>query len=325
MNTYAMKYNYDPLGMNVVDGSQSHLDPNKLSYPGDYFSLQDTSTIMKSPKTSQLGGWDHPPETYRTSTTKLLPPLREEDSNKGRRPRPGQHNRHRERFDLRTEESRPNSFNVFDSSPADSTMVKSESLSPVSLVGSPGSGAPIEFSIESSGGGGGDDHYQAQYNVGQEGTQDYWQSHSQSNRPYQPNNYENDQSQNSYSSSSSPSDSEHAQSRNHDNYGSKPMDYENSAPDQYAHARKEDYIPRERPVHDLSDHYNPMGEINTGIAPPHDDSDTLFRREGHHGMRSTRQEKTPMVELEGLSLFKDVLRNANASGARKHLYSALLN
>ncbi|CAL8143345.1 unnamed protein product [Orchesella dallaii] len=78
LHTHALRYNYDPLGMNALDTeANSHLDPNKLSYPGDSFNQDMVKDSPGIGATSQIGGWDKPykKRPYNTDPeTELTPP-----------------------------------------------------------------------------------------------------------------------------------------------------------------------------------------------------------------------------------------------------------
>ena len=126
-------------GMNSLDKSQSHLDPNKLSYPGDYYTQDGSATpgADSSPvRNSQIGGWDQAPETYRTPGTDMQPPAKP-----NRRP-------HKQSNPQRSQSL--NSFNVYeDNADEASSAVGSESaLNPLKLLADANPG--MEFSIESA-------------------------------------------------------------------------------------------------------------------------------------------------------------------------------
>ncbi|ODM92185.1 hypothetical protein Ocin01_14494 [Orchesella cincta] len=78
LHTGSLRYNYDPLGMNALDTeANSHLDPNKLSYPGDAFNQDMVKDSPGIGAQAQVGGWDKPykKRPYNTDPeTELTPP-----------------------------------------------------------------------------------------------------------------------------------------------------------------------------------------------------------------------------------------------------------
>ncbi len=314
--------------MNALDKSQTHLDPDSLSYPGDIHTMQDDGSSVKN---SQVGGWDKSPESYRTASTNLIPPPVNKETNKPSGPRrPNQHNQNHNRHNsnnnnrqnsnsnggYKSQSHAPlNSFNLYDQAP-DSSVIKSETLdiNPLKLLSDANPG--IEFTIESSSAndGGGGDSFGSGSGSGSSGAQfssqykDYpaWNAYPQSAHDV-------------YEGQDSGSSVTNAQSQ----YATLPSAaYENGNPDPgSSYGQAQDYVPKDRPVSDLSDNYSPHGGgLSTDLTPP-SKSAGMYKRQATG--RKTRNEPTPLVELDGLSLFQDILKNEKAHGARSELYKAL--
>jgi len=309
-------------GMNSLDKTQSHLDPEQLSYPGDVHSLQDSPAGVG--KETQLGGWDKSPDTYRT--TGLVPPaLKDSSSSSG--------NYHRGdlngiRRNQSPQQQSATSFNQFYDQSDSASVIKADSLNmnPLKILSEANPG--IEFTIESSSNG---DGVGETYKGGSANTYDSQYRDYPAWNNYQQNAHD------VYGTASPDSEGQYSQTVN--NYAKTPESqthlkhlqetskYENGnydpATQLHTFGLSQDYVQQDRPLSDLSDNFNPHGGggLSTDLMPPSETA-AMFKRQGS---RPARQENTPLIELEGLSLFKDILRNERASAARSHLIRVLTN
>ena len=306
--------------MNALDKSQTHLDPNQLSYPGDYHTLLENPD-SSAKATSQVGGWDKPPETYRTTSTSHRPP-----SSKDSKYSSSRNNNYDNNKPYNSQSTQHlNSFNLFDQSP-ESSVIKSESLNlnPLKLLSDANPG--VEFTLEPSSNPSGSSNGADSYGSGSSISNTYESQYKDypAWKAYPQSAHEVYGAQDSQTMSSTRQDTTYSQ------YPNPAAAYENGNVDQstklHQYNLAQDYIPRDRPVSDLSDSYSPHAggrSLSTDLVPPSEAAAVFKRQAAEGGTRKTRQENTPMVEIDGLSLFKDILSNEKAHGTRNQLYKAM--